>query len=683
MTAKKNIRLLLLEESQNEAERLVSLFRNAGHATRVQRISTIEDAEKALTQTWDLLILAPDSAVLSPHEVLIRLRHQKIDLPALQRIDPSHPDAATEALLSGAQDAIPLDADTHLLLAAERELNNLNTRRQLLKANEALTEAERRCQLLLDSSMDAIAYIHEGMHIYANRTYCERFGYSDAEELSGIPVIDLIASTDQTQFRDFLRNYSNTGEQTLACHVTQADQQEAPAEVTLSPALYDGEPCAQLVIRSPDNAAELENRIREITSFDPVTGLYNRARFLETLAAWSSQQTAGVGALAYIRLDRLASIVSELGLSDSDVLLKTFADQLQHLLGSHSKLGRLSDDGFVVLSPQLSGDALGQKLKQLQQNIQEHLYDIANRTLQITISVGLAANEQGESGDILLERAHRGVEQSQESNHYFRYNAIEALAAEARSGNIIASLQHALKTDSFQVLFEPSVNLRGQSGGHYEVHLGLNDSENNPLDLKEIQLAAKEARLACTIDRWLILNVLRHLTRNQVHPGTAVTLTLSADSLLDESLSVWLQAAIKAARIPSKCLVLLWHEYEVAQYLLQAQQQFERLRALGVRLGLTQFGEQEQTLNSLSHLRVDFVKLASSQLEDLDTPEAQQRISQLLDNVRKHHTKSVLSGVERANQLTTFWQVGADYIQGRYLQAPSAAMEYNFASEES
>ncbi len=55
---KKTIRLLILEDSQNEAERLVSLFRNAGQATRVHRLTSSDDLAEALQQTWDLLICA-------------------------------------------------------------------------------------------------------------------------------------------------------------------------------------------------------------------------------------------------------------------------------------------------------------------------------------------------------------------------------------------------------------------------------------------------------------------------------------------------------------------------------------------------------------------------------------------------------------------------------------------------
>ena len=65
-TEKKTIRLLILEDSQNEAERLVSLFRNAGRATRVHRLTSSDDLAETLQQSWDLLICAPSSEHLDP-----------------------------------------------------------------------------------------------------------------------------------------------------------------------------------------------------------------------------------------------------------------------------------------------------------------------------------------------------------------------------------------------------------------------------------------------------------------------------------------------------------------------------------------------------------------------------------------------------------------------------------------
>src|SRR5690554_7738773 len=84
VTDRKTIRLLILEDSQNEAERIVSLFRNAGHATRVHRLTSIDDLNEVLKNTWDLCIAAPSSKNLEP---LVAL--QTIDRKST-RLNSSH-----------------------------------------------------------------------------------------------------------------------------------------------------------------------------------------------------------------------------------------------------------------------------------------------------------------------------------------------------------------------------------------------------------------------------------------------------------------------------------------------------------------------------------------------------------------------------------------------------------------
>jgi len=280
---KKTIRLLILEDSQNEAERLVTLFRNAGQATRVHRLTSSDDLADALQQTWDLLISAPTSSNLDPSEAIGAIRKQAKDIPVIQLIDGNDTDAISEALALGAQRALPQGEDEWLIMVANRELANLDERRARRSAEVALREAEKRCQLLLESSVDAIAYVHDGMHIYANRAYLELFGYEDVEELEGMPMIDLIASCDQGEFKGFLKRYQSLqGSAELVCGGVRADGGNFKARMHFSPATYDGEPCIQVVIRAESGNDELE-KLREISSQDQVTGLYNRNHFLELL----------------------------------------------------------------------------------------------------------------------------------------------------------------------------------------------------------------------------------------------------------------------------------------------------------------------------------------------------------------------------------------------------------------
>ncbi|MEH6365724.1 MAG: ferrous iron transporter C, partial [Pseudomonas marincola] len=172
---KKTIRLLILEDSQNEAERLVSLFRNSGSATRVHRLTSSDDLTETLQQSWDLLICAPQSQALAPTEAISVIRRLAKDIPIIQLLADNESDSLTEALNMGAQDAVPQGDDERLVLVAKRELSNLEERRARRSAEIALREAEKRCQSLLESSVDAITYVHDGMHIYANRAYLELF----------------------------------------------------------------------------------------------------------------------------------------------------------------------------------------------------------------------------------------------------------------------------------------------------------------------------------------------------------------------------------------------------------------------------------------------------------------------------------------------------------------------------
>src|SRR3989338_3324751 len=94
---KKTIRLLILEDSQNEAERLVSLFRNAGRATRVHRLTSSDDLAEALQQSWDLLICAPSSEQLPPGEAIGAIRRQAKDIPVIQLLADNDSDSVTEA----------------------------------------------------------------------------------------------------------------------------------------------------------------------------------------------------------------------------------------------------------------------------------------------------------------------------------------------------------------------------------------------------------------------------------------------------------------------------------------------------------------------------------------------------------------------------------------------------------
>ncbi|WOC79403.1 EAL domain-containing protein [Stutzerimonas frequens] len=683
---KKTIRLLILEDSQNEAERLVSLFRNAGQATRVHRLTSSDDLADALKQIWDLLISAPQSENLDPSEAISAIRRQAKDIPIIQLTAGNDAEAITDALMLGAQDALPQGEDEWLLLVANRELANLEERRARRSAEVALREAEKRCQLLLDSSVDAIAYVHDGMHIYANRAYLELFGYDDVEDLEGMPMIDLIGGADQSRFKTFLKNYQTLeGSAELACGGVRADGEALKMRMSFSPAAYDGEPCIQVVIRAESDSAELQ-KLREISSQDPVTGLLNRNSFVEVMdTAVERAVNAGQSAtLAYIRIDRFAALQADIGLTDSDQLLSQLATLLRGHFPSDTQLARFADDVFTVLQPGVIPQQAEAELRALLGKVEGHLLDVGGRTVQVTLSIGVAGlDEKTAKAQDAIERAHRCADELSDGNALKIYNPADELAAAANRGDIAAMLKQALENNSFRLLFQPIISLRGDNFEHYEVLLRLLDPQGAEVPPNEFLSAASEAGLASKIDRWVILNSIKLLAEHRAKGhSTRLFLHLSAASIQDASLLPWLGVVLKASRLPGDSLAFEFGEADAVAYLKPAKALAQGLSGLGCRIALAQFGCVLNPFNTLKHLDAEFIKVDGSYTQDLSRQENQEALKTLLAELHEQRKQSIVPFVESATVLATLWQAGVSYIQGHYLQGPSQSMDYDFSSDE-
>ena len=686
-TEKKTVRLLLLEDSQNEAERLISLFRNSGHATRAHRLTSSADLADTLQQTWDLLIAAQHSENLDPSEALNAIRRQGKDLPFLQRVADNDAEAITEAMLLGAQDGVPETDDERLLLVAQRELKNLEERRGRRAAEVALREAEKRCQLLLDSSVDAITYVHDGMHIYVNRAYVELFGYSDADDIAGMPMIDLIKGSDQGAFKDFLKTYQHSEEHAeLLCGGVRDDGSQFRARMTFSPATYDGEPCTQVVIRAESDNAELAEKLREISSQDLVTGLYNRVHFLELLdqASERAVRDGSVATLVLMRIDRHAGLLSEIGLADGDLLLADCAGLLRQHFGDRAQLARFTDDSFAALLPAVTPQQAEDSLQGLLKKIESHLFDIGGRTVQITLSIGVAGiSEQSTQGQQVVERALRCTEQLSDGNALKLYDPAEELAAAASRGSLVAMVQQALDNNSFQLLFQPIISLHGDEREHYEVLLHLTNPQGEPVASADFLAAAEQAGLAAKVDRWVLLNAIRQLGEHRAKGhNTRLFISLGAASLQDPALLPWLSAAFKAARLPADALIIQLGEPDAIAQLKQAKTLCQGLAELHCKVALNRFGGALNPFNTLRHLAVDFVKLDGGLIQDLSSEEQQENLKSLISGLHAQAKLTMVPNVDNPSVLTTLWQTGVNYVQGLYLQGPSPRMDYEFSSGE-
>lgn len=684
------IRLLLLEASQNEAERLVSLFRNAGRATRAQRLADPAGLDELLSQSWDLAILAPPSAELDSLSALRQLRRRAPQLAVIQRVAPDDPAAVLDALRLGARDGIASDNDEHLLLASLRELGNLAERHERRRLEQALAEAEQRCQLLLANAVEAVAYVHDGLHIHVNSAYVELLGYPSAEDLEITPLMDLIAAADQPALREAFRQLRDTPDPLeLDCRCIRQDGSTLGVRLLLTPAIYLDEPCVQLHLReerAAPAAEALEEQLREVRFQDILTGLLNRSRMLELLEDALERARLGAPAsFAYLSIDRYPTLLAELGIGAMDELLVVLAERLREHFGTLVTLSRFADDAFTALLPQAADASLDSAFERLLGRQERQSLTLAGRTLAISYSIGVVSlDSHTKSAGDLVDRAHRSARQVAQrgGNACKRYDPQEELAAAANRGNLVAMVKQALQQNGFRLLFQPVIGLRGSSHEYYEALLRLINPQGEEVSPAEFARTARDSGLSGQIDRWVIHQAMRQLGEHRARGhGTRIFVHLSGATLGDLELLPWLRETLQAQQLDAEAVIFQLSEEDLLAQPEQALAMAQRLRRQGHPVTLSGFAAGDPPLAALRLLVPDYVKLSGKLIKDLAQPDHQERLKALVAELSAQNVQTIAPFVESASVLAQLWQVGVHFIQGYYLQEPSQAMDYEFHPE--
>ena len=681
----RNLRLLVLDDSPNEAEGYATIFRNARYATRLHRITSAQDAEVVLAQTWDLIIAAPDSENYEPVDLLMLIKAKQLDIPYIQLLDEesikdSH--IVVDYLNKGAQDVLSIDVEpATLVLVAKRELSNLQNRRKLARIEKALTESERRCHILLDSSKDAIAYIHDGMHIYLNQSYANMFGYQDKLDMEALPVIDLISADNPSDLKELFKHRIET---TLSCYGVK-DGTKFPVIVTTYPASYDGEDCMQVIItdESSVESAALKEKIKEISKLDTLTQLYNRAYLSDMLVdvMENVKKENTVVSLAYVRIDNFDTLSAQIGITGTDSLLIGIANVVKVHFTSGEVLARLSDDAFIVLS-HTTNEQLVESLKVLQTKVTHEMFDVNDFSIQTTISAGVSLFEKELSNpQEVIDRAYRSLEAIKETNNAIKvYDPAEALAKAASQGDLLATLQQTLQQESLKLLYQPIVSLHGKAFEFYEVRLKMYDN-NKELPLVKLLEVASENGLAEQIDRWVIVNSLKEVTKMRAAGHKPrVFVQVGSDTLKNEALLEWLKKLFAATKLPPECLIIQFTESDAATYLKQVQTLINGLNEINCQTVISDFGKDVNSLLTLNHLPTEFIKISPMLVQALRKQEGVDELTDLLTKLNAEKRKTIVPFVESASILSVLWQAGAGYIQGYYLQKPAVTMSYDFST---
>ncbi|GAA6134746.1 cyclic di-GMP-binding protein FimX [Oceaniserpentilla sp. 4NH20-0058] len=691
MQAKEAIRLLICSESQQEAETVTSLLRNSGYPTRAHLIENIDGLKAKLNdQVWDVCLCYLEMEHLSGKTVLNEIQGQGKDIPTIFLHDEIDSIQAEKALKSGAVDLVPSGEYNHILQVVLREVKNLHMRRELREAAALLRESEKRCQVLLESAKDAIAYIQDGMHLFANESYAKVFGYEDADDLLTIPLMDMVYSKDQGRFKIFLKDF-NAGKARSAefqCKMLDVAGKDVDSRMMFARATYEDEPCVQVMIRANSDNFELEGKLKQISSQDLLTGLYNKHYFNEKLADAVDQAviSGSHGAIAYINVDAFGKCKGEVGIEGADMVVCDIGHLIRSKCREEDLVARVGEDCYgILLHESKSEQAIG-FAEHIRKAVEEHLVAVDQRTVQVTCSIGLALiNESSRSPKEVLEHAHeasyyvRKLEGNEKGNGVYLYNPAEL--ANTDSERLEAKLLDAIKNNTLKLLFQPVINLRDETGEHYETLLRLVDTDETDISPQEF-LADVSPELRRKLDRWVILNAGKRLAQQRAQGNdTRLFINLTNESLIDETLIPWIQKLLAASKLPPHSIIYQFTEADAISHLKQAHSMTRSMNKLGHKIAICRFGSAIDPFKLFDHVHTDYVKVDGSFTQELNTEKGMDGLKTLLSSISEHEKASIVPFVENANIVAQLWTSGVNFIQGYYLSGPSTQMNYEFSDD--
>lgn len=689
MQLEETFHLLVLDDSSNDAETISNMLRNAGHAVRADRIEDDEDLRDALTtHECDMILAKPEIPYLSALDALGVVKQLKKDTPLLVITDGVSEETITTLLQAGARDVVEIAKPQRLETAVLREILSLRDRRRLRQCQLALEEANIRAQNLVDSSRDAITYVHDGMHIFANDSYLEMFGYSDMEEIEGMPILNMVKAEEHASFKQFLRDYSagKASASTLDVNGLRVDGSDFNITMEFTPASFEGEPCTQIIIRAQASSEELERKLDDMSKLDLLTGIYNRQFFLDALTTVTGK-AGKEGAVLYLQLDNYKSLRDELGIAPSDRVLTEIAKLIKRLLPKENDVAaRFEAEYFTVLLHDVSAERAQAFAETLRKTIDEKILDLGGTTATTTCSIGIGLyNEAIERQQEVINRAEKALNEAsgQGGNQVKTYTPDEReMAEQERSVILVKQIKLALRGNKMQLLFQPIVSLKGDESENYEVFLRMQDESGNLLLPKDFLPAAEKGGLMAALDRWVLAHGIKTVTE-QRRKGKPVVLfvKLSAASLKDEKLLPWLRDVLKAAHAVPETLVIEVSETVASSNLKSLKLLLEGLNQLHVRLAIDHFGNAPNYGNLLKHCNAHFLKLDASIIGTLtSSKESQDKVNEISALAHEGNKQVVANAVEDPHTLAMIYSTGIDYIQGYFLQEPAPKMDYDFSS---
>ena len=738
MSPRSALPVLVVAPSQNDAEKLNSTLRNAGHAVRPIWVASMDDAEKSLKQQKPDLILCSTSVPAAPFNDVVRLRDMTLpNVPIIAIGKTLTPAIVAEIINTGARDLVSMDQTEHLQAVVSRELEVLRLARDYEQTSIKLHTYEQRINLVVKESKDSIAYVHDGIIMSANPAFMELFGHAENSDLEGTPILELFEAASQTPLKEALK-VAGKGQAVEPLEVKGHPVTGKPFSTTLEFAKVevDGETAIAISIRSDTGAKEAQAKtqqaqelaikvhakaqekaegfsqqieqltqqaaqltqqneqltqklsasVQQLTTYrnlDLYTGLINRNHFLELVNhAMQKPPASGVCGLVIIKPDKFTAVAEKVGVLASDVIIKALADMLRASVTKDDHIARFGGTVFMALLTRSKMNEVADWCERMRTGASSRIFQAGGKSTSLTCSFSyVEIDAKRNNAEKLLEdaeTAHRTAIQ-QGGNKVVGWTP-PTVDAEGRVTDTEweRRFTEALKNNKFILAFQPVASLTGEATDLHDVLVRMRGDKDEEIPPKDFLPAAERIGMMPAIDRWILENSVRALAeRAKQGRNSSLFVRLSDQSLTDKNLLPWIEKLLAgAAGMKPGSMIFEIPEKSAEKYLTDTSEFAEGAKKLKCGFALEHYGIGHDPLHTLELIKkVDYLKIEGSINAVLATdPKRNELVKTIVTKAQELGIKTVAERVEKPETMAVLYTLGIEYIQGNIVQEPEVVM---------
>ena len=680
MENKELIRFLIINEVLDKAELMIDLIRDKGYATRAKAIKTFNDFEVFVSSNghYDILLIQDPPASFDLLKMFSLLQERNIDLPCIFMTDNLLD--ATALLKMGVRAVIPRDDNELFVSIVEREYLDVFMRQQYYKMNIALEESYKQRRFLLQEKNEAIVYISSGLVKYANSAFCEMLSVDEAY-LNNKLFSDLVIEDDREHITEFLASIESEYQavSVLQCDLIKAKSSKlVPIKAIITPTSFEG--CyvlsLQILPQSKNTAAQIQQ-----AAPDSQTGLFNQTQFESMLSAALQKVSVDEkkSALCHIRVTELAKLDELYGKEHINELLTLLG---KALVNTWAYKLALSTDSYYMLMPFSQEKELLQEWSSLKESFTNYQLIVNEVPHTLNLEMGATIIEStGQNVATLMAQARAALLKAPSTDGFNLFTKRQVTSVKSVENKLVGAMGQALKSRQLEVRYQPVVALSDSSIHYYETTLQMQHEEALCTDTMLRKELDKEA-IWSEVDRFQILEASKALMfKRQNGMDTRLLIHLGSKVVEDASFLPWIKVALKASKLPASAFVFEFRESALIKHQDVIASFLGKLKKLGSQTAISEFGCALNPVDAIEALDVDLVKMDNSFMTNLEQGTDAINLKEIIRSLKRLDKKVIVPEINNANEMAQAYQLGADFVQGNYMQSASADMDFDFGAE--